>query len=102
MSSRRTGKRLPSASEVPKFESDDEAREWFESHDMSEILDRGVEVPAEYVGPPRPKKKLVSLRLDEETINQLKDVARKKGLGYQTLSRVWLRERLAEELRKPA
>ncbi|MDO8673982.1 MAG: CopG family antitoxin [Dehalococcoidia bacterium] len=98
----RENKRLAVATEVPTFKSEDEAREWYETHDISKILDRGEEVKGEYVGRPRPKKKLVSLRLEEETIENLKQIAEKKGLGYQTLSRVWLRERLAEELKKLA
>lgn len=37
------------------------------------------------------------VRFDNETIESLKAVARRKGIGYQTLIRIWVNERLAEE-----
>jgi len=42
----------------------------------------------------RPKKKLVSLRLDEKTINELKKIADRKGIGYLQLVRMWVLENL--------
>ena len=41
------------------------------------------------------KEKVVTLRLDEETIMNLKKAARQKGLGVSSLVRMWVRERLA-------
>ncbi len=45
----------------------------------------------------RVPKKLISVRFDNETIESLKTVARTKGIGYQTLIRIWVNERLAQE-----
>ena len=41
------------------------------------------------------KEQVVTLRLDEVTVTELKEVAHKKGLGVSTLVRMWVRERLA-------
>ena len=41
------------------------------------------------------KEQVLTLRLDERTINALKDVAHQKGLGVSTLVRMWVRERLS-------
>jgi len=41
------------------------------------------------------KEQVVTLRLDEATVTELKEVAHKKGLGVSTLVRMWVRERLA-------
>ena len=41
------------------------------------------------------KEQVLTLRLDETTITELKEVAHKKGLGVSTLVRMWVRERLA-------
>lgn len=41
-----------------------------------------------------PKKKLVSLRLDEKTIEGLKKIAGSKGIGYLELVRMWVLENL--------
>jgi predicted DNA binding CopG/RHH family protein len=55
-------------------------------------------------GPLRPVKidfrlprVLIALRMDEETLDGLKEVAKRKGLNYSTLARMWLTERLREE-----
>jgi predicted DNA binding CopG/RHH family protein len=45
----------------------------------------------------RPAKKQISLRLDPEAIDKLKAIARRKGIGYQTLIRMWVMERLIQE-----
>ena len=41
------------------------------------------------------KERVLTLRLDEPTIAELKEVADRKGLGMSTLVRMWVRERLA-------
>lgn len=45
----------------------------------------------------RPPKKQMSLRLDPDAIEQLKAIAARKGIGYQTLIRIWVMEQLAQE-----
>jgi len=41
-----------------------------------------------------------SIRLPKEMVAQLKKIARKKGdIGYQTLLKIWIAERLEKELR---
>jgi len=41
------------------------------------------------------KERVVTLRLDEPTIAELKAEAQRKGLGVSSLVRMWVRERLA-------
>ncbi|MDQ7841391.1 MAG: hypothetical protein RDU83_10230 [bacterium] len=41
----------------------------------------------------------VTMRLDNALVRALKRIALRKGLSYQTLARMWLRERAIEELR---
>ena len=43
------------------------------------------------------KKRVLTLRLDEPTLDELKDLANRKGLGMSTLVRMWVKERLANE-----
>ncbi len=50
---------------------------------------------------PRPKdlvlrkERVVTLRLDDSTVEELQAEARRKGLGVSSLIRMWVRERLA-------
>jgi predicted DNA binding CopG/RHH family protein len=41
------------------------------------------------------KERVLTLRLDEPTLAELKEIAHNKGLGMSTLVRMWVRERLA-------
>jgi len=44
------------------------------------------------------KKRVLTLRLDEPTLVELKDLANRKGLGMSTLVRMWVKEKLANEV----
>lgn len=39
-------------------------------------------------------KKPLTLRLEEHSLNELKTIAREKGIGPSTLARMWILERL--------
>jgi len=44
------------------------------------------------------KQRVLTLRLDEPTLDELKEVANRKGLGMSTLVRMWVKERLEENV----
>jgi len=44
------------------------------------------------------KERVLTLRLDEPTLDELKEVADSKGLGMSTLVRMWVKERLAHNV----
>lgn len=44
------------------------------------------------------KERVLTLRLDEPTLDELKEVADSKGLGMSTLVRMWVKERLAHNI----
>ena len=45
---------------------------------------------------PKPRR-LVALRLEEETVAGVRRLAAEKGLNYSTLMRMWITERLRRE-----
>ncbi|MFH1776478.1 MAG: CopG family antitoxin [Candidatus Omnitrophota bacterium] len=79
---------------IPKFKSLEEERKFWDRHSITEFLEELTPAKAEFV---RPKKKLISLRLDTPQIKSLKQIAADKGLGYLSLIRSWISERLAKE-----
>jgi predicted DNA binding CopG/RHH family protein len=81
---------------VPKFATEQEESAFWDTHDSTEYFEDTEEVDIEFVDA-RPKKTLISLRLERESINRLKAVAERKGIGYQTLIRMWVMERLNSE-----
>ncbi len=79
---------------IPKFKSLEEERRFWDTHSITEFIDELKPVKVEFV---RPKKKLISLRLDAPQIESLKEIASHKGLGYLSLIRYWINERLSQE-----
>ena len=82
--------------ELPHFADEKAEAEFWATHDSTEYLDNTEPVDVTFVDARVPKK-LISVRFDNETIESLKTVARTKGIGYQTLIRIWVNERLAQE-----
>lgn len=76
---------------IPKFRSEKEEADFWATHDSTDYLSETREVKVKFM---RPQKKLVSLRLDEHTIEKLKKVAESKGIGYLQLVRMWVLENL--------
>lgn len=83
-------------SKLPQFASEQEEAEFWATHNSTQYLDDTEPVDVTFVDV-RPPKKQISLRLDADTIDKLKAVAQRRGIGYQTLIRIWVMERLAQE-----
>ena len=78
---------------IPRFRSEQEEAEFWATHDSTDYVSETKEVKVKFTRPP---KKLVSLRLDENTIEKLKKIAENKGIGYLELVRMWVLENLSK------
>ena len=76
---------------IPKFKSEEEERRFWETH---EIIPYEPGLKKVRITFSKPRKRLISLRLDETQLARLKELASKKGIGYQTMIRIWIQERL--------
>ena len=85
------------APHIPKFKSEAEEAKFWATHDVTDFLHDLKEV--RNIKFTKSRKRLVSLRIDDGTIESLKEVAAVKGLGYLTLLRLWVKERLSREYR---
>lgn len=84
-------------SRIPKFKSEEEEANFWDTHDTTEFLDELKEVHnIKFI---KPRKRLISVRMDETQIKPLKEIAAAKGIGYLTLIRMWIAERLSRERR---
>ena len=81
---------------IPEFKTVLEESDFWDTHDATDYFDETVEVAVIFVDA-RPKKIPVSMRLDRAMVSKLKAIARQQGIGYQTLIRMWLLERLAAQ-----
>lgn len=83
---------------LPVFGSDQEAAEWFATHDTAPYMDHLEEITEKIpVRRTRPAKKPVGLRLRPDYLQAIKQVAERKGIPYQTLIQMWLVEKLRQE-----
>ena len=72
---------------VPKLKNGKEEREFWDTHDSTDYYldDFGVAKDVVFV---RPKKQVVSLRLDPKTAKKLKELADKEGLTPTSYARM--------------
>lgn len=71
---------------VPKFKSLKEEREFWDTHDSTDYLD-DFEVTKDVVFV-RPRKEVISLRLDPKIVRKLRELADKEGLPPTTYARM--------------
>jgi len=83
---------------IPKFKSEDEERDFWAIHDSTEYVDwkkaKMVTLPEL-----KPSLKTISLRLPESMLEELKLLANKRDVPYQSLLKIFLSERIREELK---
>lgn len=87
-----------SEKKLPEFKSIEEEAEFWDTHSFADYWDefKLVKEPV-FVRSP---KKVVSLRLDRQMVEFLEMLAREKSIPYTTLLRMWIKERLTNELEK--
>jgi predicted DNA binding CopG/RHH family protein len=82
---------------IPKFKNEAEERLFWQEHDSSEYIDWS---DAEEVVFSRlkPTTRTISIRLPESMIEELKLLANKRDVPYQSLLKIFLSERIDSEL----
>ena len=82
---------------IPKFNTEKEWAKFWMTHDSTEYVDwskaRKVVLPNL-----KPTYKSISLRLPAYMLDQIKNIANKKDVPYQSLMKVFLAEKVKEEL----
>ncbi len=82
---------------IPPFRNEDEERDFWSRHDAADYLDwsraEPVTLPAL-----KPSVKKISLRLPETMLAELKLLANKRDVPYQSLMKIFLAERIRQEL----
>ena len=81
---------------LPKFKNEAEERRFWQTHDSKDYLDFSE---AKEVTLPKlkPSTKTISVRLPESMLEELKILANKRDVPYQSLLKVFLSERIELE-----
>ena len=84
---------------IPKFKSEEEEREFWAQNDSTEYIDWKQ---ANHVTFPKlkPSTKTISLRLPEFMLDELRAIANKRDVPYQSLIKMFLKERIDQELKQ--
>ena len=84
---------------IPEFRSEDEEREFWANHDSTEFIDWHAAGHRKLPNL-KPKLRTISLRLPVSMIEDLKILANRRDVPYQSLLKVFLAERLKKERRR--
>jgi predicted DNA binding CopG/RHH family protein len=82
---------------IPKFNSEDEERDFWETHDSTKYVDWKKAKRMRFPNL-KPSTKTISIRLPESLLDDLKVLANKSDVPYQSLLKIYLAERVKQEL----
>ena len=83
--------------QIPEFKSEDEEREFWATHDSTEYVDWSQAKRAIFPNL-KPSTRTISVRMPESMVDELKLLANKRDVPYQSLIKMFLRERIDAEL----
>ena len=82
---------------IPKFKNEDQERDFWNNADSSKYIDwkkaKKIVLPNL-----KPSVKTISLRLPESMLEEIKLLANKRDVPYQSLMKIFLSERIEKEL----
>ena len=84
---------------IPKFKNEDEEREFWATHDLTDYLDSFVPVELD-LSKLKPSAKSISLRLPEYLLARIQQLANFRDVPYQSLMKIFLAERVEKEMRQ--
>ena len=83
--------------QIPVFMSEAEERRFWQTHDSTDYVDWS-EAEAVLMPKLRPTTRSISIRLPEAMVEELKLLANKRDVPYQSLLKIFLSERIEAEL----
>jgi len=94
-------RRTKARKEIPPFGGEQEEFDFWSVHDSTDYFEstQQVEEKLQFTRR-RPPKKRVTMLLDPRLKSKLQKIASEKGIPYQTLIQIWLRERVNEEIKR--
>ena len=83
---------------IPKFKSEEEEKEFWANADSTDYLDWDKKALVAFANL-KPTTKSISLRLPGAMLDELKTIANKRDVPYQSLIKIILKERIDREYR---
>jgi predicted DNA binding CopG/RHH family protein len=90
-----------SKKKIPKFATEEDEFDFWSTHDSANFFNESVEVQEKLdISKPKSQKQRITMLLDAGLKARLKKIAAEKGIPYQTLIQIWLRERVNLEIKR--
>lgn len=83
---------------VPEFNSEEDERRFWATHDSSEYLDWSGAQPVRLPNL-KPSTETISLRLPKHLLESIRLAANSRDVPYQSLIKLWLQEKLETQRR---
>lgn len=83
---------------IPRFKNEDDERDFWATHDSSDYIDWSKAERAVFPNL-KSSTQTISLRLPETLLAYIKSLANKRDVPYQSLMKMFLADRVAQELR---
>ena len=87
--------------DIPDFKDEDQERAFWTMYDSTEYVDWD-KAEAAILPKLKPSTRTISLRLPEMMLDELRVIANKRDVPYQSLIKVFLKERIDQELEQYA
>ena len=84
--------------EIPVFKNEDDEREFWSTNDSSDYIDWDAAAPVVFAKL-KPTTSTISLRLSGSMLDKIRLLANKRDVPYQSLIKMFLSERINEELK---
>lgn len=81
---------------IPEFKNEDEERDFWSKHSFVDYLDQFEEVEMDF-SKLRPSTRPITIRLTESMLYDIKIMANKRDVPYQSLIKTILHDRIKEE-----
>jgi len=89
-----TRRKQEAKKQVPDFSSREEEAKFWDTHDISDYWDGMRPVRVRFA---KQLSEGITIRLDPQTLAELRFLANERGIGPTTLARMWILEHLRKE-----
>jgi len=84
---------------IPQFSNEDDERNFWAKANSTQYVDWDKAEPVAFPKL-KPSTKTISLRIPEFMLNELRMIANKRDIPYQSLIKIFLKERIDQEFQK--
>ena len=84
---------------IPRFKNEDEEREFWAKHDSTDYFDLSKAEPVIFPNL-KPTTESISLRMPGYLLSRIRAIATSQGVPYQSLIKIFLADRVKQELRR--